>query len=94
MLAGLSVEYYTRMERGQLGGASESVLDAIARALQLNAPSASPPITASAQQVLDSMNVPAVVQNGRLDLLAANDLGRALYADLFDMAQQPPNFAR
>ncbi|WP_234439704.1 MmyB family transcriptional regulator [Streptomyces bicolor] len=46
------------------------------------------------QQVLDSMSVPAVVQNGRLDLLAANDLGRALYADLFTMAQQPPNFAR
>lgn len=40
------------------------------------------------------MSVPAVVQNSRLDLLAANNLGRALYADLFDMAQQPPNFAR
>ncbi|WP_308461221.1 hypothetical protein [Streptomyces sp. Ru73] len=50
--------------------------------------------TMSATQVLDSMSVPAVVQNGRLDLLAANDLGRALYADLFTMAQQPPNFAR
>ncbi|MGW4235418.1 helix-turn-helix transcriptional regulator [Streptomyces sp. NPDC004749] len=115
MLAGLSVEYYTRMERGQLGGASESVLDSIARALQLDdderahlydlarsvapgsrrkRPKRASPITASVQQVLDSMSVPAVVQNGRLDLLAANDLGRALYADLFDMAQQPPNFAR
>ncbi len=40
------------------------------------------------------MSVPAVVQNGRLDLLAANDLGRALYADLFTMGQQPPNIAR
>ncbi len=115
MLAGLSVEYYTRMERGQLGGASESVLDAIARALKLDddvrahlydlarsvapgsrrkRPKRTSPLTASVQQVLDSMSVPAVVQNGRLDLLAANDLGRALYADLFDMAQQPPNFAR
>ncbi|WP_328468942.1 helix-turn-helix transcriptional regulator [Actinoplanes sp. NBC_00393] len=36
-LAGVSVEYYTRMERGNLTGASESVLEAIARALQLNA---------------------------------------------------------
>ncbi|MEU8413846.1 helix-turn-helix transcriptional regulator [Amycolatopsis japonica] len=36
MLAGLSVEYYTRIERGQLGGASENVLDAIARALRLD----------------------------------------------------------
>ncbi|MEW2400790.1 helix-turn-helix transcriptional regulator [Streptomyces sp. NPDC046862] len=114
MLAGLSVEYYTRMERGQLGGASESVLDAIARALQLDdderahlyhlARNVAPgsrrkrlertfPITASVQQVLDSMSVPAVVQNGRLDLLAANDLGRALYADVFTMGQQPPNLA-
>ncbi|MGG5260108.1 helix-turn-helix transcriptional regulator [Phycicoccus avicenniae] len=35
MLAGVSVDYYVRMERGGLGGASESVLDALARALQL-----------------------------------------------------------
>lgn len=40
------------------------------------------------------MSVPAVVQDDRLDLLAANDLGRALFADLFDTAKQPPNFAR
>ncbi|MBE8476009.1 helix-turn-helix transcriptional regulator [Streptomyces justiciae] len=115
MLAGLSVEYYTRMERGQLGGASESVLDAVARALQLDdderahlydlarsvapgtsrrRPRPTSPITASVQQVLDSMSVPAVVQNGRLDVLAANDLGRALYTDLFPASKQPPNFAR
>ena len=35
MLAGVSVDYYVRMERGGLGGASESVLDALARALHL-----------------------------------------------------------
>jgi hypothetical protein len=35
-LAGVSVEYYTRLERGNLGGASESVLDALARALRLD----------------------------------------------------------
>ncbi|MEU5877880.1 helix-turn-helix transcriptional regulator [Spirillospora sp. NPDC047279] len=35
-LAGVSVEYYTRLERGNLAGASESVLDAIARALRLD----------------------------------------------------------
>ncbi|MEV4716122.1 helix-turn-helix transcriptional regulator [Micromonospora noduli] len=35
-LAGVSVEYYTRLERGNLAGASDSVLDAIARALQLD----------------------------------------------------------
>lgn len=114
MLAGLSVEYYTRMERGKIGGASESVLDAIARVLQLDdderahlyalargvAPGSrrkraevASPITDSVQQVLDSMSVPAVVQNGRLDFLAANDLGRALYSQLSDSVAQP-NFAR
>jgi len=36
MLAGVSVDYYTRLERGNFGGVSESVLAAIARALQLD----------------------------------------------------------
>ncbi|WP_433369743.1 helix-turn-helix transcriptional regulator [Actinoplanes sp. CA-142083] len=35
-LAGVSVEYYTRLERGNLAGASDSVLEALARALQLD----------------------------------------------------------
>jgi transcriptional regulator with XRE-family HTH domain len=36
LLAGVSVDYYTRLERGNLSGVSESVLEALARALQLN----------------------------------------------------------
>jgi transcriptional regulator with XRE-family HTH domain len=36
VLAGVSVPYYTRLERGDLGSASDSVLDALARALQLD----------------------------------------------------------
>lgn len=36
MLAGVSVDYYTRLERGDLSGASDAVLDALARALQLD----------------------------------------------------------
>lgn len=36
MLAGVSVDYYTRLERGNLSGVSESVLDALARALALD----------------------------------------------------------
>ena len=35
-LAGVSVEYYAKLERGAIAGASSSVLDAIARALQLD----------------------------------------------------------
>jgi transcriptional regulator with XRE-family HTH domain len=36
MLAGVSVDYYVRLERGNLAGASEGVLDALARTLQLD----------------------------------------------------------
>lgn len=35
-LAGVSVDYYTRLERGRTEGVSESVLDAIARTLRLD----------------------------------------------------------
>jgi transcriptional regulator with XRE-family HTH domain len=35
-LAGVSVEYYSQLERGDLRGVSDSVLDALARALQLD----------------------------------------------------------
>jgi transcriptional regulator with XRE-family HTH domain len=35
-LAGVSVEYYAKLERGAIAGASASVLDAVARALQLD----------------------------------------------------------
>lgn len=35
-LAGLSVEYYTRLERGAISGASPQVLESIARALNLD----------------------------------------------------------
>lgn len=36
LLDGVSVDYYVRMERGNLAGASESVLDSLASALQLD----------------------------------------------------------
>ena len=36
VLAGVSVPHYTRLERGNLSGVSESVLEAVARALQLD----------------------------------------------------------
>jgi transcriptional regulator with XRE-family HTH domain len=35
-LAGVSVEYYAKLERGSVAGASSSVLDAVARALHLD----------------------------------------------------------
>ncbi|MET7930008.1 helix-turn-helix transcriptional regulator [Streptomyces sp. NPDC005349] len=117
LLAGVSIDYYVRLERGHLAGASEAVLDALANALQLDeaerahlydlaaAQRGRParrtkkprgPIPASVQRVLDSMaDTPAFVRNGRLDILAVNRLGRALYAPLFAAdAPRPVNIAR
>lgn len=37
---------------------------------------------------------PAFVRNGRLDILAANNLGRAFYRQVYDMPGSPPNMAR
>lgn len=36
LLAGVSIDYYVRMERGNLAGASDAVLDGLASALQLD----------------------------------------------------------
>jgi len=115
-LAGVSVEYYSQLERGNLSGASGSVLDALARALSLDeaerahlldlaraaGPARRPRRRPTALQVrpnlariLDGMTeVPAFVQNGRLDVLAANPLAQALYAPLFADPTRPANFAR
>ncbi|RAU96709.1 transcriptional regulator [Mycobacterium colombiense] len=47
------------------------------------------------QALIDGMATsPAIVMNGSLDILAANRLGRALYAPMFDRATGVPNFAR
>ncbi len=123
MLAGVSVDYYTRLERGNLGGVSEEVLEALAGALQLdeaervhlfdlsraaNASGAArsrarrtppPTLRPAVQRILDSMEgAPAFVRNGRLDVLGANLMGRALYAPLYDSpergADKPVNAAR
>jgi transcriptional regulator with XRE-family HTH domain len=117
MLAGVSVDYYTRLERGNLSGASDGVLESLARALQLDeaerahlfdlaraaqATAGTPRRRPSAQRVrpgvqrvLDAMTeAPAWVRNGRSDVLAANRLGRALYAPVFDSPAGPPNTAR
>ena len=61
LLAGVSVDYYTRLERGNLGGVSEAVLDALAQALQRVRP--------GVQRILDAItDAPADVRNGRRDI--------------------------
>jgi hypothetical protein len=128
MLAGMSTDYYTRLERGNLSGVSGSVLDALARALQLDeaerthlfdlaatasgpgqtgrsAPagpgpgrprrSSSPPrVREGVLRVLDSISAPAYVRNYRMDVLAANRLGRALFADVYAEGATGFNLAR
>jgi transcriptional regulator with XRE-family HTH domain len=119
VLAGVSVPYYTRLERGDMSGVSDSVLSAVAGALQLDdaershlfdlaraaQPSVSAPrrrqarqrIRPSVQHVLDAITgAAAFVRNGRLDILAANHLGQALYSEMFAerVGRIPPNSAR
>jgi transcriptional regulator with XRE-family HTH domain len=119
-LAGVSIEYYSKLERGAIAGASASVLDAIARALQLDdaerahlfhlahaadgtsagmrprrRPAKRWTPRPSLQWVLDTIGAPAIVRNGRMDLLAVNHLGRAMHSSLYDSSPgEPPNFAR
>jgi transcriptional regulator with XRE-family HTH domain len=116
MLAGISVEYYTRLERGTASGVSDDVLEAIARALRLDdaerahlfdllragdarrASRRRPPqerVRPTVQWILDGMiGLPAYVRNGRLDILAANRLGMALYAPVLRDGAAVPNMAR
>jgi transcriptional regulator with XRE-family HTH domain len=104
LLAGVSIDYYTRLERGRAHGASESVLEGIARALQLDEAErahlfdlarAAAPAAPRAPRLLDSMiAAPAYVRNARLDILAANRLGAALFAPVINSPAQPANNAR
>jgi transcriptional regulator with XRE-family HTH domain len=120
ILAGISSEYYVKLERGTVGNVSDGVLEGLVHALQLDEAerdhlyrlvrSASTPASRRAprrtpakkrvrpalQRVLDQMPMPAYLRNGRFDVLAANDLGRALYGPLYDQADagERPNSAR
>jgi transcriptional regulator with XRE-family HTH domain len=117
LLAGVSIDYYVRLERGRASGASDSVLEGIARALHLDeaerahlfdlaraavpaapqAPRRPAPqqVRPSVRRILDSMTTTAAyVRNARLDILAANQLGAALFAPALTSPAQPANNAR
>lgn len=112
-LAGVSADYYTQLERGDIDGASDSVLNAVARALHLTdaerlhlfhlaRPEAATRVASSrgsirpnVQRTLDAFTGgPALVRNRRWDYLAANTLGRAVYTEIFDGRNGPPNHVR
>src|SRR5437868_819067 len=105
------------MERGDMSGVSESVLDALAGALQLDDaerahlfdlaraahPTPARPRRRQAKQrvrpevqwTLDAITgAAAFVSNDRLDVLAANQLGHALYSELYDAPARPVDTAR
>ena len=117
MLAGVSVEYYARMERGDLAGVSAEVLDSVAQALRLDeaerdhlddlARAAGPRpmrrrkkacekgVTPAFQRFLDAVTgAPVWVRDRRMDFVAANALGRTLYAPLFEDPSGRANTAR
>lgn len=108
LLAGVSPEYYVRLERGQATGPSAGVVDAVAGVLRLDDDerahldrllaaltpasrkrsrgAAKDLVTPGIRVLLDSMDhLPAVVFNGRFDILAVNALGRALLAPMYDL---------
>jgi transcriptional regulator with XRE-family HTH domain len=115
LLAGVSVDYYTRLERGNVTGVSATVLEALARALQLDEAErahlfdlartaqtaartrrrpAPPRVRPTVQRMLDAMTgAPAFVRNGRMDILAANRLGLALYSEMYAGPRRPANTA-
>ncbi|WP_119730538.1 helix-turn-helix transcriptional regulator [Thermomonospora amylolytica] len=120
-LADMSVEYYAKLERGNLAGVSPAVLEALARALRLDdaerahllnlaqAADGTDALTRprrsrtkeqwrphrSLQWTLDAITAgPAFVRNGRLDILAANQLARAFYADVYATPGNQANLAR
>ncbi|OBH12079.1 transcriptional regulator [Mycobacterium sp. E1747] len=116
LLAGVSVDYYVRMERGSLGGASDGVLDALASALQLDEAERDhlfhlarqsgglsrprrhkPAVTvrSTLQQVIGAISdAPACIHNSRYDVLAMNQLARALYSPVLVDPRRPANTAR
>lgn len=116
-LASVSVDYYARLERGNLTGVSEEVLEAIAHALRLDeaetahlfdlARAAQPgparrrravkpqELRPSLQRFMDAITgAPTWVRNERMDFIAANPLGRALYAPVLTDRVRPANTAR
>jgi transcriptional regulator with XRE-family HTH domain len=119
LVAGMSAEYYKRLERGNATGVSDAVIDGVSRALKLDdaehshlcdliraANAGAHPqrrprsgrtskVTPEMQQTIDAMStVPVYVQNGRLDAVATNRLGYALYSVMLDDARPPVNAAR
>jgi transcriptional regulator with XRE-family HTH domain len=109
-LAGVSVDYYVRLEQGRAAHPSAEVLDAIARALQLEeverrhlhdlaGPRRRGPVAERVapglRQLLSQLDgVPAIVIGRRMDILAWNPLAAALLGDPERLPPEHRNIAR
>ena len=114
LLAGISVEYYAQLERGNLGDVSDAVLAGLARALRFDAAETAhlfglaahvhqarltPECTTASvrpglRRLLDDLRSQAAwIRTEALDLVASNDLSRALHRPLYGDAEHP-NHAR
>ncbi|MEU0286011.1 helix-turn-helix transcriptional regulator [Streptomyces sp. NPDC052492] len=117
LLAGVSTDYYTRLEQGRRITPSPAVVEALGRALGLDAagkahlqdlfgitaaatrgprrPAAVQRLRPGLHQLIDAFDgEPALVLGRRTDILAANRMARALFAD-FDRKPRPErNYAR
>ena len=99
MLAGISSDYYLRLEQGRNHNPSIQVLESLARVLgldetataylmELAAPTRRMPrrrratVSAGIRQLIDSIEAPAFVESRHFDVLASNDLARAISPNL------------
>jgi len=103
-LTSISVDYYTRLEQGRAKNVSDAVLDALARALRLNAGeeaylrnlaapkrrqrSAPQRVRPELQELLDAIQAPAFVFGRYLDVLAWNALGGAVSFDFGNLEER------
>jgi transcriptional regulator with XRE-family HTH domain len=107
--AALSVDYYVRLEQGRLRNPSESVVDAVATALDLDdaerrhlhnlaRPRRAQPVTPTVrpvlQAMLDATQLPAAIYDRRGVVLAWNALTAALVTDFGALPPRERNMAR
>ncbi|MET9231985.1 helix-turn-helix transcriptional regulator [Lentzea sp. NPDC003310] len=109
ILAGVSVDYYVKLEQGRARNVSEQVVDAVARALRLDdvesryfasllqaEPVRRQVVRArpAVQSMVRAMNVPAVIHGPHLEILGINHAGKALLDDFEAMPPEERNLAR
>jgi transcriptional regulator with XRE-family HTH domain len=110
ILAGVSVDYYVKLEQGRAGNVSDQVIDAVARALRLDevetrylrtllhpGRACADPVRKARPALLSmlhAMDVPAVVHGPHLEILGVNHAARALLDDFDAMPPAERNTAR